>query len=154
MPLSADVIEKAPELAAGVVRDWSRLKEQAPWSGPDPIGVDHLEDLIRQLGEAALARKNNGSASKELIREAFEHGRARRDDGFTDDMLFREFHLIRQGLWEQLKRSDPEDAATTIMRIDAEITMATAASMHGFFSSPDEVDDDALVETIARRWTT
>lgn len=69
-------------------------------------------------------------------------------------MLFREYHLLRQGLWKHLKRANLEDATETIIRIDSEITMATAVSLHGLVTSPDDVDDDALVEELAKRWST
>lgn len=154
MPLTRDVIEAAPEVAAGVVRDWRSLAEQFHWTR-DSIDEDHLAELICKLGEAALARESGSlDASRELVRAALQHGRDRHDDGFSEEMLFREYHLLRRGLWEQLKRKNPEGAAETIMRIDSEITMATSASLQGFHRSHAEVADESHVDQTAERWAT
>lgn len=156
MPLTQDVIEAAADLAAAVVRDWTSLADSSPWAETvEPIDEDHLADLIRCLGEAALARQTGaGGPSKSLIRAAIQHGRDRSADRFTEEMLFREYHLLRRGLWEELKRRDVGLAAETIVQIDAEITLATAASLHGFHLGQTDADEESLADQIARRWST
>ena len=155
MPLTREVLDAAPELAAGIVRDWSALASTFGWSeSKGRIDQDHLVDLIGQLAEAALHRDvTGGDASVGLLRTALEHGRDRRADGFSEEMLLREYHLLRRGLWENLKRISPESATETILRIDGEITMATAASLRGFHQE-EGADEDALIEQIARNWGT
>lgn len=156
MPLTPDVVAVADTVATLVVAAWLELPPAARLtSRPDPIDEDHLPQLIRTLGETALARREREqdyeyAPPKPLILEAIRHGRERRDDGFNEDMLFREYHLVRRGLWEELKRRDPAAAAETIMRIDVEMSMATAASLHGFLAASE--DAEALADQLAARW--
>lgn len=153
MPLTKDVIDAAPDLAAGVVRDWSASGPSRVLDRRHPIDENDLVALICRLGEAALTRETGaGKPRRELIRAAIQHGRERRTDGFTEEMLFLEYHLLRRGLWNELRRRNPELASETIMRIDAEISMATCASLRGFHSLPDLAGDEMLVEEIARNW--
>ena len=153
MPLTKDIIEAAPNLAADVVREWAAMNG-SQWPRPsEPIDANDLVALIRRLGEAALTREGErGKPTRDLIRVAIQHGRERRADGFTEEMLFREYHLLRRGLWSELKQTNPELASETIIRIDAEISMATCASLRGFHSLPDLAGDEMLVEEIARNW--
>lgn len=156
MSLTQEVIDAAAEFAAAVVRDWKVLAEQYNWTGPgESIDEDHLAELIEKLGRAAIARERGDlAASKELIRAAVRHGFARREDGFDEEMLFREYHLLRRGLWNELRKREPGSATKAIMGIDAEITMATAASLQGFHLENAEIEEDGVVDQIAELWTT
>ncbi len=137
------------------MRDWDAIAASAAWLDvPQPMDEDGLSDLIRLLAEAARDReRGEEGASKALIRAALIHGRERRGNGFSEDLLFREYHLLRRGLWERLREVGPRDAADAILRIDAEITMATAASLHGFHTEGTPTVDEELVEQLASRWS-
>lgn len=156
MPILQKVIDAAPALAVGVVSDWDTLATNSPWLNvPQPLDEDGLAELIRLLAEAARERESGSrkGASRQLIRAALRHGRERRDDGFSEDLLFREYHLLRRGLWERLSDIGPDEAGEAILRIDAEITMATAASMHGFHTEGAPEPDPELVEMLTQRWS-
>lgn len=156
MPFIREVASAAPILSAAVVRKWQGMAQSFGWAEDhDPIDEDHLVELIQRLAEAAIAREEGAvDACKELVSSAFQHGRARRVDGFSEDMVFREYHLLRLGLWEELRSRNTEHAAETIMRVDVEITMATAASLQGFHAGGDKSGDDTLVNRIAHQWST
>ena len=156
MPLSSLVLEEAPRLAAAVVREWRRDAASFGWSGTeDSIDEDHLAELIQALAASALARDSGPpDAARALVRTAVLHGRERREDGFTEEMLFREYHLLRRGLWEELRKNDPDSAGDTILRIDAEITLATGASLRGYhWEDEEELDEEELVDDILERWS-
>lgn len=155
MPLTEDVIDAAPALAAAVVQEWATAADRFNWRGiRKAIDEDHLADLVRRLGEAALARQDGASGpSRELVWTAVLHGVGRREDGFTEEMLFQEYYLLRRCMWGALKRKSPESAAETIMRIDAEITMATNASLQGFHLENRDLIGERLLDEIAKRWS-
>ncbi len=153
MPLTLSVIASAPALAAGVVQDWGSVAELSPnLNVPRPVDEDGLEELIRCLGEAADAKKAGGNEpARALVRAALHHGRERRADGFTPDMVLYEYHLVRRVLWNELKKIDPDLAPETILRVDAEITTATSASLQGYYIPSSDADDE-IVDRVVSTW--
>lgn len=154
MPLAEKIAEVAAELAEGVAHDWNAEAAKSPHLEiPKPVDANRLADLIVLLTKAAEERRSGdyGPDFREMIRAAIRHGRDRRDDGFSEDLLLAEYHLLRRAVWEHLKSISPLGAAETILRIDAEITVATSASLHGFQAVEEEEED--LVEGIATRWS-
>lgn len=153
MPLTQNIIDAAPDVVAGVVREWSRLAP-ADWQARrEPIDSNGLEGLVRRLCEAALTRDARpGRPTRELIRAAIQHGRERRRIGFSEEMLVREYHLLRRACWNVLSKKGWQQASETLMRIDNEISLATSACLRGFHRSEDIIGDELLVEEVARNW--
>ncbi len=152
MPLLQHVIDSADAIAAETVSALKQLRGDGG-SPPHAIRPDGLSKLVRLLGEAAREREQGrDGVGRQLVRTAMDHGRERARDGFSDDLLFREYYLLRRALWQSLRQLNPGEAADTILRIDAEITMASAASLHGLHASGSRDCDEALVDRIASRW--
>ena len=146
--------ENADAVAKRVVASWDRrAEEELGQKLPEGLDLNSLPDLIRHLAAAATAGPNNPVVAA-MIRIALEHGRHRRQEGYTDTVLFREYHLLRRFLWDELKASDsPQEAVVAaILHIDAAMTLATAGSIHGFHLIDHPTDEEALIDKLAADW--
>ena len=153
-PLEA-IEERAAALATRIAETWQeRSVEVLGAPLPKELDLDSLPELIRTLARAAYAGPDE-PAPEELVRVAFKHGVHRRSSGYADNVVFREYHLLRSYLWDELKKSDhPQDAIVgAILRIDAAMTAATAASAHGFHLEDKEIDQEKLVKRLLKVWT-
>lgn len=133
--LCAAIRENRHAVAREVVDAWDRIGVEEPWLRlPDDLDHDHLPDLIDALAEVALCTFFHPGAFERKLGLAIRHGEDRRSDGFDEPLLFREYHLLRRGLWRHIRRNcdDASRGAEAILRIDAVITHATAASLRGF----------------------
>jgi hypothetical protein len=126
-----------------VLQDWKELIGRRPWlEPPQQFTVDHLPQLIDALVAAATCAADASAPRKAVVRFGLKHGDTRREADFPDHVLFKELHLLREAIWEGMKRRHGGDTAAyeAISRIDATITAATRASLHGFHR--DEWDDE------------
>lgn len=146
--------QNADAVAKRVVASWDqRAEEELGEKLPSGLDLNSLPDLIRHLAAAAPAGPDDPTAEA-MIRVAFEHGRHRREEGYPDVVLFREYHLLRRFLWDELKASDsPQDAIVgAILRIDTAMTIATAGSVHGFHFVDHSIDEEALIRRLLADW--
>lgn len=153
-PLEA-MEEKAAALAKRIAETWQeRSAEVLGAPLPKELDLDSLPELIRMLSRAAYSSPGE-PAPEELVRIAIKHGVHRRSAGYADNIIFREYHLLRRYLWDELKKSDHAQEAIVgaILRIDAAMTTATAASAHGFHLEDKEIDQEKLVKRLVREWT-
>ena len=152
-PLEA-MEERAAALATRIAETWQQRSVEvlgAPL--PRELDLDSLPELIRTLARAAYSAPDD-PAPEEMVRVAIKHGLHRRGAGYADSVIFREYHLLRRYLWDELKKSDhPQDAVVgAILRIDAAMTTATAASAHGFHLEDKEIDQEKLVKRLLKDW--
>ncbi len=147
--------ERAAAIAARIAESWlGRAIEELGAPLPAELDLDSLPELIRTLARAAHEGPKD-PASEELIRVALKHGKDRRSAGYADNIIFREYHLLRRYLWDELKKSkEPQDAiVAAILHIDAAMTAATAASAHGFHLEDHPQDEEALIKRLVKDWT-
>jgi hypothetical protein len=121
---------------SGVLAEWERLVREHPWySLPREHRVNNLPNVVVGLVEAALARPGVPAAHRQKVTAAAEHGQHRREQGIPETLIFTEYHLLRQALWSYLvdKHGPSDDIVEAIMRIDTAISLATNASMWGYY---------------------
>lgn len=152
----AKLEQNADGIAAKVAALWhERAQQVLDERLPLELDLDHLPEVIRRLAAAATAGAAD-RAAEQLIRSGIEHGKHRREAGYSGAIIFREYHVLRRFLWDELKGSgEPQDAIVgAILHIDAAMTTATAASIHGFHLLDRPMDEDALVQRLVNEWTT
>jgi hypothetical protein len=125
----------------GVVAEWERLAREQPWyTLPTEHRIDSVPEVVLGLVDASLCNPTDGQAHQQHIRSAADHGHHRRNQGISEQLLFTEYHLLRQAIWYYLvRRFGHTDAVIeAIMRIDTAITVATNASLWGYHR--DEIE--------------
>lgn len=150
----AQLEQNADAVARKVVAAWqTRAEEVLGEKLPPELDLDSLPDLIRTLAAAAPEGPEHPAAS-DMIRTAIEHGKHRRREGYDDAILFREYHLLRRFLWDELKESGVSQDALVgaILHIDAAMTAATSGSIHGFHLVDHPADQEALVRRLVADW--
>jgi hypothetical protein len=121
---------------AQVLVEWEQLVKEEPWfSLPPEHRIDSLPDVIVGLVEAALCDPVDHRAHKLNIDAACQHGSHRRKQQIPEHLIFTEYHLLRQAIWRFLtSQLRPSDRITQAMlRIDSALTLATNASMWGYY---------------------
>lgn len=124
----------AQEVATDIVRRWGVIAENEPWQTlPPGLGQDHLPSLIESLADASLCTEFDQELCREVVHDSAKHGRHRGDDGFDETLLYREYHLLRRGLWHRMKEEHGETRAVfyATLRIDALVSLANSAALHG-----------------------
>ncbi len=119
-----------------VLLEWENLVREQPWfSLPADHRIDSLPDVIVGLVQASLCSPTVEEAHRENIEAATVHGAHRREQGIPEHLILTEYHLLRQAIWRCLVRRFPtsHDIAPAMMRIDSAISLATNASMWGYF---------------------
>ena len=147
----------ARAVATAIVEHWGTITESEPWHAlPEDLDHDHLPDLIRALAGAALCTEFDRELCGEVVDVSAKHGRHRADEGFDDALIYREYHLLRRALWDHLKSEHGENATVfyATMRLDALVSLANAASLHGL--NRDRLDADgrwpAALEELLADW--
>jgi hypothetical protein len=136
--------ENADTIAQGIMQDWHALGEREPWHRiPENLDQDHLPDMIRALARTALAGFFEKPARQELVDASVTHGEHRYQQGVAEEILAREFELLRWALWRRLKgESAIEDASQGIIRLDSALTLAHGASLRGYHRREIEAAGD------------
>ena len=121
---------------AEVLVEWHAITGEQPWlSMPAEVRIDHLPELIRELSDAALRAPADRAARLRALSTAVAHGEDRRLRGFSDNLLFTEYYLLREAVWRYIRQLWPlEEAGPAIMRIDSAITLASRAALYGYHS--------------------
>ena len=147
--------EHAAAIAARIAESWlERSEDELGAPLPKELDLDSLPELIRNLARAAHAGPKD-PASEELVRVAIKHGKDRRKAGYADNLIFREYHLLRRYIWDELRKSkESQDAVVkAILHVDAAMTAATAASALGFHLEDKPMDEETLIKRILKDWT-
>lgn len=145
----------ADQIAATVIEKWRKIGVTEPWHAlPDGLDFDHLPELIAALADAALCTVYDAILCREVAELAARHGEHRADEGLHEALIYREYHLLRRALWIQMKEEHGETATVyyATMRVDALISMAIAASLHGLNREALEAEGrwpEALDELVA-----
>lgn len=135
-------MNKLPEIAKSIQADipkileeWRKLKQQEPWlSLPEEYQLDHLPEAITTLIDAALSRPDDREAQRAYLWAAATHGHDRFQQGFAEQLIFTEHHLLRRALRRYINHhhGDSLQCFEAIARIDAATTLSTVASFRGY----------------------
>jgi hypothetical protein len=110
---------------------------EEPWSLLEPEArLNALPTLVDLTCALALRRSSESGLCRRMLESAAFHGYSRRQQGLPEFTLLREMSLVRQGIWSdlQVRYGDEGDVvATIILRIDRAFTLASQASMRGYF---------------------
>lgn len=113
---------------------WQEFARREPWlSLPEHHRIDHLPEVIVGLTEASLCDPADEAAHLQKVWAAAEHGQHRREQGFAMELIFHEYHLLRQALWRYIRdHAEMSKQAEAINRIDTAISLSTMASLRGY----------------------
>jgi hypothetical protein len=116
-----------------VVASWVALSDRPPWDRLTTADrIDHLAPLLESLFRAVYEETDHRTYRAEMIRDAATHGEERRAQGYDEEIILEEYYLIRDLLWTELRaRLAPGDAAPIIIRVDAALSLASAACLRG-----------------------
>jgi hypothetical protein len=126
--------DNADAIAREIMADWDQVGTKEPWHRlPPTIDHDHLPDMIRALAEAALLSFFADRPRSALAWSAVQHGQHRYAFGLPEEVLSREYELLRWALWRRLKQqADTSTASEAIIRLDSGISFAHGASLRGY----------------------
>ena len=116
-----------------VIASWVALSDRPPWDRLTTAErIDHLAPLLASLFRAVFEETPERTHRAEMIRDAATHGEERRAQGYDEEIILEEYYLIRDLLWTELRaRLAPGDAAPIIIRVDAALSLASAACLRG-----------------------
>jgi hypothetical protein len=143
--ICASLQDRADEFGQLLLEQWKRIGRDEPWLAlPEGISQNDLPDLIRALAAAAASGFADPAAKVALVEFAAGHGESRLREGFPEDLIFREYHLLRRTLWRRLEAEFGKHATAHefILAFDAGITLATSASLRGYHRSTYEARND------------
>lgn len=132
--LARQLKHEAASIAEQAIQDWNRLAEKEPWHRlPPSLDLDHLPELIRCLADAALGTFFARDERVKLAEYAVKHGEHRFTSGSAEDILQREYELLRWGMWNRIKKmTTSERASEAIIRLDSAMTFALGATLRGY----------------------
>jgi len=147
----------ADEIADEVVGTWQQVGEREPWHRvPENLDQDHLPEMIRALARTALADFFAPDARRELVRVGAIHGQHRFLQGVAEEILGREYEMLRFSLRSRLSNeTDSQRASEALIRLDSAMTLAHGASLRGFHRDQIETEPgryDAELERYASEW--
>jgi hypothetical protein len=129
----------------GVVRSWNEMMRGTPLdSVKGTERLDNVPDLVLGMVEASLCNPADRASHEEKVAAAVKHGEVRREQGFSEELLFEEYDALRKAFWRTIRaiEDDAERCTMGILRIDLAMTLATHASMRGFFRKEIEATGD------------
>lgn len=124
----------AEEITRRILERWEVIAKGESWQAlPPGLDHDHLPNLVRSLASAGLCTDYDSELCDRMVRDSAEHGKYRAEQGFSDSLLYREYHLLRRALWQQLTEDHGESATVyyATMRVDALISLANSAALYG-----------------------
>ena len=126
--------DNSDAIAREMMADWDRVGIQEPWHRlPPTMDHDHLPDMIRHLAEAALLTFFAEEPRRALAWVAVQHGQHRYSFGVSEEIVGREYELMRWAMWRKLKaQADASEASEAIIRLDSGISFAHGASLRGY----------------------
>lgn len=140
-----------------VIRRWDEIGASEAWLAlPEDLDFDHLPQLIRALASAALCTDFDRTLCRRALDLAAEHGEHRAEQGFSDDLIHREYHLLRRALARQVQDEHGGSGKTyyASMRLDALVSLVGAGALHGLHR--DELESQGrwpgILGDLLARW--
>jgi hypothetical protein len=154
---ATDLIDNAEQIASQALEEWTDLAEREPWLRiPPRLSMDHLPELIRALATTALVTFFARAQRDELADCAVRHGEHRFQAGIAEEVLIREYELLRWALWGRLKQRWPlATASEAIILLDSALTFAHGATLRGYHRRVIEEMNDwpAALERYTEEWS-
>lgn len=147
----------AEALSGMVIERWAVIAEGEPWQAlPPGLDHNHLPGLIESLAGAALCTEFDRDLCRKMVHDSAEHGKHRAREGLDDGLLYREYHLLRRALWQQMKEDHGDNATVyyATMRLDALISLANSAALHGL--NWNQLDEEGrwphVLDELLEKW--
>lgn len=136
--------QNGKQLAEEIVDAWTDLGRREPWHRlPENLDQDHLPQLIPAIGDAALRTLFGEAERRHLLDLGVKHGMHRYTEGVAEEILAREWELLRWALWHRIRHLAPlSDASEAIIRIDSALTFVQGASLRGYHRHNIEATSD------------
>jgi hypothetical protein len=122
-----------------LVQHIDRFSQTEPWS---LLAVEDRTNALPDVVERACTLALGVTAGHEecllLIESAAHHGFVRRNQGLSESTIFDELAFVREAIWADIQsRFGGESRATAevILRIDMALTLASQASLRGYFQA-------------------
>ena len=128
------IVREAHDIADQIINRWTEIARSEPWLAlPDDLDFDHLPELIQNMARAALCTDFDHGHCRALLMTAATHGDHRAREGFEEELIYREYHLLRRALWTRMKQQHGEtaDVYYASMRLDTISTLAATGALHG-----------------------
>lgn len=129
----ADICGRVPQLVQRI----ERFSYMEPWSLLP--AKDRVNALPEVAGRACLLALRVGAGRRQcvpLLEIAAHHGLVRRRQGLGESSLFEELAFVREAIWSDIQARfgrENQVAAEIILRIDMALTLASQASLRGYF---------------------
>lgn len=153
--MSAEQHSLAALVSQKVVASWVALSDRPPWARlTTGERIDHLAPLLESLFRAVFEETTERTHRAEMIRNAATHGEERRAQGYDEEIILEEYYLIRDLLWTELRARLPAGEATPIIiRVDAALSLASAACLRGMHRQALEAAGQwpAVLDALVRR---
>lgn len=139
-----------------IVTEFERLTGTAPWTQlTEPQLRDHLPPLLHALMDSTAGSLGSADARERAVTLAAAHGEVRRRQDFSAESLLAEYYLLRNAMWNYIDKDvRSHDAVSSIIRLDAAVSIATLASLAGFHR--DEYEQVGLwpgvLTNMLRQW--
>ncbi len=131
--VSASVCSRTLEIVQGL-EAFSHLE---PWSTlNDEDRVNALPEVVGRACALALQRPADDDLCRSVLQSAASHGFTRRQQGLPESTVFEELAAVRTAIWTDLNARFAGEGTTTadvILRIDMAFTVASQASLRGYF---------------------
>lgn len=137
----AELCEHLEDHVEAIVSEWVVLASEEPWAQLEPTErLDDIRPLVRGILQTSLADPRNLDTHREKIAAAARHGRQRRKQGFDAPLLFAGYTFLREAMRRHLLGCGVpvEMAMDALLRIDIATTMASMASLRGFYREEHE----------------
>ncbi|MBA2571836.1 MAG: hypothetical protein H0V06_02235 [Gemmatimonadetes bacterium] len=151
-PVAESIKAHLPE----ILEEWQSAAECDPWIAlPRESRVNDLENVARGLVDVALSEGPSAEMRLKEVRWAAGHGKHRLEMGLPDHIIFAEYRILRQALWNFVTANFPAATAhQATFRLDACSTLATLASLRGYHYADFEHRGEwpQVVDRLADKW--
>lgn len=140
--VSTIVCSRVPQLIHDIdkfslIEPWSRLASEAR--------TNSLPEVAENACALALRGGRDRLRCERLLESAAHHGFTRRHQGLPESIIFDEIAFVREAIWADIQsRFGRENRVTAeiILRIDMALTLASQASLRGYFR--DEFEERGI----------
>jgi hypothetical protein len=151
-PVAESIKAHLPE----ILDEWQSAAACDPWLAlPRESRVNDLEHVARGLVDVALGEQVDADIRLKEVHVAAAHGEHRLAMGLPDNIIFTEYRMLRQVLWNFVtSHFPPSTAQQATFRIDACTTLVTLASLRGYHRAEFEHRGQwpAALEQLADKW--
>ncbi|HEU4997182.1 MAG TPA: hypothetical protein VFT29_20335 [Gemmatimonadaceae bacterium] len=117
-----------------IVTEFQRLTSVPPWTSLTEVEWrDHLPPLLHALFDSTVSSTVSPEAREKSVSLAAAHGEIRRKQEMSAESLLTEYYLLRNAMWNHIDKDvRTPDAVSSIIRLDAAVSIATLASLAGY----------------------